>query len=88
MTPQDLQKAKDLGFATYLSAYVQLMGRNLGITGDDPDAGTQQALNQMALTMVEPMNLATEACWRALMHDHRGAKDKIQRFEEALKQLP
>ena len=65
LSDAELTKARDLGAATYLSAYVHLMARNLGV--DDRD---HQGINAMAGALVEPVNLATEAAFREIGRAH------------------
>lgn len=82
LSNEQLQHARDLGAASYLSAYVHLMTRVLDI--DDSD---NVAINEMASTMVEPINIATEAAWRALMGDTVGMDQTLKRFREHLDEI-
>lgn len=75
----ELERARDLGGATYLSAYVTLMARQLGL--DDAD---KEALRAFALQMLIPVNLATEAAWFALMHDDEKMNERIQELQAVL----
>lgn len=79
---EELERGRDLGAATYLSAYIHLMLRELGIAHFASDTA---GVNSMVEQMVEPMNIATEAIWRALMDDHSGEMEKVlERFRESL----
>lgn len=85
MTPlsdAELIKARDLGAATYLSSYVHLMARNIGV--DDSD---DEGVNAMALQMVEAVNLGTEAAFRALMNDRSGMENALVQLRDALETL-
>lgn len=82
MTNKQLEFARDLGGATYLSAYVHLMARELGV--DDSDL---VSVNDMALPMLEPLNIALECCWRATMKDHAGQAEAMGRFRRAVEAL-
>lgn len=85
LSNEELEDARDLGAATYLSAYVHLMARRLDV--DDSDT---VAVNQMAVAMIPVINLATEAAWRASMKDRTGAhkalKDLRDRIMEMMQQ--
>lgn len=80
---EDLQHARDLGAVTYLRAYILLMMRALHVN-DEPD--TSDAVNAMILVSVDPLNLATEAIWRAMMQDEKFEKT-IDEFRESLRKL-
>jgi len=81
MTYEELILARDLGAAMHMSAYVHMMARQLGI--DDTD---QVAVNDMALQMVDPVNVAVEACWRGMMSDPE--RDRVlERFCALVKEL-
>lgn len=79
---EELERARDLGAVTYCGAYVHLMGQELGV-----DTSDKEALNHMLLQMVEPMNQATEAIWRALMNDNVGKEEALIRFRRSLLEL-
>lgn len=79
LSREELERARDLGAVTYCGAYVHLMGRELGV-----DTSDKESLNHMLLQMVEPMNQATEAIWRALMNDHVGKEEALIRFRKSL----
>lgn len=83
LSDDDLKRARDLGAATYVTAYVTMMAKELGIKDID-----LAAANALAMHMVEPLNLATEATFRKLMEDDAGTADTLRRFHMALKQLP
>jgi hypothetical protein len=78
----ELMHKRDLGAILYLSCYLQMMHRELGI-----DDVSDEYLRMTVLQMVMPMNHATEAIWRALMHDETGVEETIQRFRESLRGL-
>lgn len=77
-----LRQARDLGAATYMTSYLHLMMRELGV--DDSD---NVAVNAMAAEMVEAMNLATETTFRALMKDHEGVEKTLEKFRICLANL-
>lgn len=82
-TPEEhLGELRDVGAVTYLSAYIRLMGRSLNV----PEP-TKLDIGRMVLSMVEPMNHATEAIWRALMKDDIGKEEAIERFRESLRNI-
>lgn len=83
LNDQELRHARDLGAATYLTAYVRLMARELGI---ETEAFDQKQINAMALDMVEATNMATEAAWCALMKDRQGVDSALKRLSIHLKQ--
>lgn len=78
----ELEKARDLGAAMYLTAYGHLMARELGI--DETD---DEGIKRMMLKLIEPMNEATDAMWRSLMEDREGMDKAIHRFEDELQRL-
>lgn len=82
LSTEELEQSYEMGMAMFCSAYVQLMTRELGI-----DVQDKEALKPMILQMVEPMNDATEAVWRALMHDHLGKEEALIRFRKALLEI-
>lgn len=82
LSDTDLRRARDLGAATYLSSYTHLMGRQLKIEGMEDDA-----INAMALEMVEPLNFATQAAWCAMMGDHQGMHNALRKQRLALEKL-
>lgn len=82
LSDEQLENAQSLGAATYLSAYVRRMARELGV--DDSD---KNAMNLMAVEMVESVNLGTEAAWRALMNDRPGMNDALDRLRKTLENL-
>lgn len=83
----ELQNARDMGAATYLSAYLRLMIRELGV--DQGDTEIQNAMvRSMVLQMIAPINHATESIWRAMMEDHKGMEEALQRLRDSLDQLP
>lgn len=79
---EDLERARDLGAATYVSTYVRLMMRALGI-----DESDTESVNAMALRMVDPLSTATEVIWRALMDDHKGKDETLRRFRTQLEAM-
>lgn len=78
LRPQ-LEHARDIGAATYLAAYGRLMAGELGI--DETDT---EGINHMMLSLIEPMNRATEVMWRALMDDRQGMEEALGRFVDSL----
>lgn len=80
---EDLHGARDLGIVTYLRAYILLMMKELGVA-DEPD--TSDGVNAMILVAIEPINLATEAIWRAMMQDEK-FEDTTDDFRESLRKL-
>jgi len=78
----DMMRMRDLGAAVYLSAYVHLLARNLGI--DDKD---HEAINAFASALVEPVNLAAEAAFRALVNDRAGSDELMDQLREQLSTL-
>lgn len=80
--PRDeLENKRDLGAVIYCGAYIELMRRELDVPMD------KAGMNEMITLMVEPMNHATEAIWRALMSDHKGLEEVLERFRQSLDQL-
>jgi hypothetical protein len=81
LSDDQLERARDLGGATFLSAYVTMMARKLEVPVDN------DAARAMAMQMIMPLNLAAEAAWRALMDDREGADDAIGRLRLVLDTL-
>lgn len=80
---EELERTRDLGAVTYCRSYILLMARTLGV-----DMADTKAANSMTLQMVEPLNHATEAIWRALMDDRSGEIEKaLDRFRQSLDRL-
>lgn len=77
----ELERARDLGAATYLSAYFHLMTRELGVDADT--LGVQG----MALVVLDPMNHATQAMWCAMMEDRPGKEAALMKFQQSLDAL-
>jgi len=75
LSDDDLKRAQYLGAVAYLTAYTRGMARQLGV--DDTD---REAINQMVVQLVEPLNIATEAAWRAMMSDKKGTYQTLQRL--------
>lgn len=82
LSDSELYRARDLGGATYLSAWVHLMTRKLGV--DDSDL---VSVNDMALSMLEPLNHAMQACWCSMMKDQPGMADAMGKFRRAVEAL-
>lgn len=82
MPDEELERAQYLGAAAYLTAYLRRMMRAIGV--DDSDAA---GVNAMVMSMVEPLNHATEAIWRALMKDIIGKEKAVTKFKESLNRL-
>lgn len=72
----ELEHTRDLGAITYLSAYVHLMSRKLGI--DDSD---NEAVNGLAIQMIDTLNLSTLAAWCGLMNDRQGAEEALNELK-------
>jgi hypothetical protein len=77
---EELEKMRDTGAIMYGLGYIRLMARELGVTEADSLEGSQLMFYQM----IEPMNIAMEAIWRALMEDHIGKEEALIRFRKAL----
>jgi hypothetical protein len=75
---EELEKMRDTGAIMYGLGYIRLMAREIGV--DDSLEGSQEMFYQM----IEPMNIAMEAIWRALMEDHIGKEEALIRFRKAL----
>jgi hypothetical protein len=82
LSQQELQLARDMGAATYLSSYIWLMAQQLGVTVQEEI--TNDAVNAMAELMVEPLNFATQAAFCMLMEDERGAREQMAKLHNAL----
>lgn len=82
MSREELKRARDLGAATYFSAYVQFMASHLEVTN-----ATQTEVNAMALAMTEPMNQAMTATWCAMMNDISGRNAALVEFKRELDKL-
>lgn len=82
LSTEELERARDLGAATYLTAYIHLMSRQLKV--DDSD---NEAVNIMALDMVDILNLSTQAGWCALMGDRKGLLKVMDNFRSAVETL-
>lgn len=82
LSDEELEHARDLGAATYMSAFVHLMARRLKVNDAD-----FKEVNQMALAMVPAMNLASEAAWRAMMKDRVGAHKVLKQLNDELMEL-
>lgn len=80
LSDEQLERARDLGGATYLSAYVTLMSRKLDIDI------IPEALRPMVLKMIIPVNLATEAAWCAQTNDLAGMNRTLERLRVLLEE--
>lgn len=78
----ELQLARDMGAATYLSSYIWLMAGELKVEDIN-----NNSVNKMAELMVDPINLATLATFCMLMKDIEGANNAMQKLREALNDL-
>lgn len=78
LSREALQEMQARGASLYLDAYVRLMARALGV-----DAVNAEVLGMMVM-MIDPLNHATEAIWRAMMKDGVGALGALDRFKESL----
>ena len=80
LTKEAITRMRDLGAAAYLRGYVHLMVRELEI-----DESDTEGMNHMLLLMVEPLNVATEAIWRAMMKETPEEMEKVlERFKAEL----
>jgi hypothetical protein len=79
---EELKRARDIGAVAYLRSYILLMAREIGVEMEDT-----KTANSMTLDMVEPINHATEATWRALMEDTEGRDEAVERFRQSLERL-
>lgn len=79
----ELELARDMGAATYLSSFIWLMGDQLEVKDL-----TNDSVNAMAILMIEPLNLATELAFRKMMGDEEGVTDAILRLRRAIDLLP
>jgi hypothetical protein len=82
LSNEELAHTRNLGAAAYLGAFVRLMARHLEI--DDSD---EEALNALALEMVESVNLGTEAAWCSLMNDRQGMDNALARLRDTVEKL-
>lgn len=80
LSSADLEVIRDQGAAIYLSAYLRLMCNSMGVETN------QEAIKDMALEMLEPLNHANEAIWRALMSDKEW-KTALARLRMSLEKL-
>lgn len=76
-----IEHMRNVAAAGYLKLYCRLMARTIGV--DDSD---DEGLAAMAIEMVEPLNTANEAIWRALMKD-KGWKETLQLLRKQLEAL-
>lgn len=76
-----LEYGRDTGAVMYLTAYVRLMCRAIGV--DDTNVDAVQA---MVVQMVEPLSKATEATWRAMMADDEWT-EIVEQFKHRLQEL-
>lgn len=83
LSNEAVKRIRDLGAVAYLRGYIRLMVRELDI-----DESDTEGMDHMLLQMVEPLNVATEAIWRALMSDKSEEMEKVlARFKESLEPL-
>lgn len=82
LSDEQLREAQAMGAAAYLTAYTRLMARALGIDDDSPEA-----INKMVMVMIEPLNNATEATFRALMNDRKGMYKALKTLRESVEEL-
>lgn len=83
LSQPEIERIRDLGAVAYLRGYVNLMARELDI-----DTSDIEGMNHMVVLMVEPLNVATEATWRALMNDKPEEMEKVLgRFKESLDKI-
>lgn len=81
LSGEQLLQARDLGAATYLSAYIHLMARGMNIVLDKREA------NAMAVEVVHAMNHATQGMWCALMKDGHGMRNAIALYQAQLDEI-
>lgn len=79
LSNEELEHARDLGAATYLSAYIHLMARRLKV-----DESNTVAVNQLAVSMIPILNLACQAAWCAHMKDRMGAHNAINKLKDEI----
>lgn len=84
LSDEQLREAQAMGAAAYLTAYTRLMARALGVEEDIVNA---DVLKQMVTAMVEPLNHATEATFRALMSDRKGTYKALKTLRESVEEL-
>lgn len=83
LSTTELELARDMGAATYLSSFIWLMSDQLEVKDL-----TNDSVNAMAILMIEPLNLATELAFRKMMGDEEGVADAILRLRRAIDLLP
>lgn len=79
---EELRQGRDLAAAVYLTAYIRLMARELGV--DELD---DEAVRAMALEMIDSLNLGTQAAWCALMNDRPGMGKALRRLGTAVRSI-
>lgn len=79
---KELERALSFGAFSYMLAYIKLKADELGIPQPDEDT-----LKQMALQMVRPFTISTEAVWHAMGNDVTGLNDACDRFQATLTAL-
>lgn len=65
----------------YLSAYVNLITRHMGLDG------TNEEMNALAVEMVDTVNLATQIAWCALMSDPNGVSKGMEELKTTVDKL-
>lgn len=83
LSEEELKSVRDLGCASHLAAYVHLMIRTLGISPDP----SNESVNLMVIDMIDPVNVAVEAAWRAMMQDRPGVIDAMRRQQTQLEKI-
>jgi hypothetical protein len=78
----ELFQKRDLGAVIYLSCYIQLMHRALGV-----EELNDEYIRMTVVQMVMPINYATEAAWRALMNDRKGSEEALANMKRSLELL-
>lgn len=76
LSDEELNRAKLLGAATYVSAYLRQMARAIGAEVDD------EGLNVMVVELIDTLNAATMAMWGAVVGDElvmRRGQDEFKR---------
>jgi hypothetical protein len=81
LSREELKQAQIMGATAYMMAYVRLMAIEMSVEV------TSEDIRGMILEMVDPLNHATEAIWRALMKDYDGSNEAVDRFKESLDKM-
>lgn len=82
MNDEELKRARDLAAAVYMSSSVHLLARQLGI-----DTSDTEGVNNLAMRLVDPVNLAIEASWLGLMEDKVGRDAALEDLRKAVESI-